>query len=270
MSIRSHHAVWAGTGDQGTQQRLTRGEIQRIVNRFIGVEGGYLGDFSYATHAAFYADFCELDIDPYECSGTTRERFIAILSEQPPAIQARILRGLIGRFPIDEGPETRTVELRDELARLADRCDGFMVPSQLPAIATEVVSRAISDAETLLRSSGATSGVDRVHTALHGYLIALCDAEGIARQPDATMLALLKALRREHPLLQDLGPRATDIERILNSCGTILDALNPVRNRTSVAHPNAVLLPSEESVLVINTARALLSYLSLKLSPRPT
>lgn len=62
------------------------------------------------------------------------------------------------------------------------------------------------------------------------------------------------------------GPRSADIERILNACGTIADALNPVRNRASVAHPNEMLLPSEEAALVINAARSVLSYLSAKLS----
>lgn len=206
---------------------LTRGEIQRMVNRYIGVQGGYLGDFSYASHAAFYSEYCDLDIDPYEYEGTTRERFIAILFSQPPQNQARIIRGLVERCPVDDGPTTRTAELRDESLRLAGRCEGHMVPSYLPARASKVVSRAIADAEALLRTTGATSGVDRVHTALHGYLIALCGAAAIEHPADASIPALLKALRREHPRLQELGPRSSDIERVLNACGTIMDALIP-------------------------------------------
>jgi hypothetical protein len=30
---------------------LTPQEAMKVVNRYIGVEGGYLGDFSYRTHA---------------------------------------------------------------------------------------------------------------------------------------------------------------------------------------------------------------------------
>jgi hypothetical protein len=40
---------------------------------------------------------------------------------------------------------------------------------------------------------------------------------------------LLKKLRREHPQLQDLGPRSQDIEKVLNAAGAMLDALTPVR-----------------------------------------
>lgn len=226
-------------------QALSPGEIQRIVNRWIGVEGGYLGDFTYASHAAFYPEYCDLDIDPYQYEGTTRQRFIEILSSQPPPNQARIIRGVLERFPLDQRqhPDTRTPELRDELLQLAERCEGHMVPGSVPPNASVVVARAISDAEALLRSSGATSGVDRVHTALHGYLIALCDGEGIPHRPDETMTACLKALRRKHPRLQDLGPRARDIERVLNSCAAIMDALNPVRNRATSLIPTNCYSP---------------------------
>jgi hypothetical protein len=60
---------------------LSRGEIIKLVNRYIGVSGGYLGDFSYRTHGEFYAEFCDLDLDPFEylADGTTRERFIVVL-----------------------------------------------------------------------------------------------------------------------------------------------------------------------------------------------
>jgi hypothetical protein len=69
---------------------LTRPEIYTVVNRYIGVKDGYLGDFSYRTHTDFYPLFCDLDIDPNQYEGTTRERFIEILSKSTPEVQAAI------------------------------------------------------------------------------------------------------------------------------------------------------------------------------------
>ncbi len=77
---------------------LTDREITRIVNRYIGVSGGYLGDFCYGSHADFYPEYCDMDINPYAYEGTTRERFIAILSSREPRDQARILRGVLDAF----------------------------------------------------------------------------------------------------------------------------------------------------------------------------
>lgn len=44
----------------------------------------------------------------------------------------------------------------------------------------------------------------------------------------------------------------------------IFDALGPVRNRASIAHPNIELLAEPEAMLVINVGRTLLNYLDAK------
>ncbi len=67
---------------------------------------------------------------------------------------------------------------------------------------------------------------------------------------------------------RETGPRGKDITRILASMATIIDALQPIRNRASVAHPNPDLLETAEAILVINSARTILHYLDLKLTAR--
>jgi Abortive infection C-terminus len=106
----------------------------------------------------------------------------------------------------------------------------------------------------------------RLDTSLHGHLQYLCDGAGIDydKRDDATT-ALLKKLRREHPQLQDLGPRSQDIEKVLNAAGAMLDALTPVRNNASLAHPNKDLIGRDEAQLVVNAGRTLLAYLDAKI-----
>lgn len=115
-----------------------------------------------------------------------------------------------------------------------------------------------------MRTSGPQSAVDRVHTAMHGYLHSLCDEVGIVLDGRPTMNQLFKALRTTHPALADVGAREEEVKKILGSMATILDALNPVRNNASVAHPNQQLVGESEANLVINTVRTLLSYLESK------
>jgi hypothetical protein len=38
---------------------LTNREIRLVVHDYIGVQSGYLGDFSYRTHRDFYPDYCD-------------------------------------------------------------------------------------------------------------------------------------------------------------------------------------------------------------------
>jgi hypothetical protein len=129
---------------------------------------------------------------------------------------------------------------------------------------SEVVERALADADSLLRTSGPISCVDRLHTALHGYFRALCAEAGIANMEGAPVTALFKSLRAEHPSFQHLGPQDKDIVRILNGFGSVIDAINTIRNNASVAHPNEVLLAETEAALAVNVVRTLFHYISAK------
>jgi hypothetical protein len=55
------------------------------------------------------------------------------------------------------------------------------------------------------------------------------------RQKWLILTQVFKCLRKQHPALQANGHRAQDIEGILNALNTILSAMNPIRNRASVA-----------------------------------
>jgi hypothetical protein len=158
--------------------------------------------------------------------------------------------------------------LHDEFLTVAQRLEGACpVGSPNPTITSEVVERAIADAQALLDSAGgATSAVDRLHTALHGYLRVVCDRAKIMFSRDATMTALFKLIRNQHPAFAHLGPRAQDIVQVMRAMAAIMDALNPIRNSASVAHPNDDLLEAPEATLAINAARTILHYLDAKLS----
>lgn len=242
---------------------LTQSEINKLVNSYIGVTSGYLADFSYRSHHDFYIEL-DLDIDPYKYDGTTREKFIKILKENSPYVQARILEGVLARFPVGSSV-LRTQEQADEISRwLARLRSGPHVEQPVPRITSEVVERALLDAQELVRTRGATSGVDRVHTALHGYMREVCRDGNVGAADDASLTDLFKLAREHHPAFRDLGPRSDDILKVLRAIATILDSLNPLRNKASVAHPNPALLPEPEAMLVINAARSILHYLDEK------
>ena len=248
---------------------LSKRQVMMVVNRYIGVSGGYLGDFNYRTHADFYPEYCDLDIDPDQIKGTTRQRFIQILSTASPGDQARILRGVVERFPVpsNDAPETRTPKLQDTLEELAARLESSpQIPTPSISAGADSVHRALADAEHLIAQSGATSAVDRVHTALHGYLKVVCGDAGISVTGDDTLTTMFKAARKAHPALAAQGPRSGDIDKILRGFSAILDALSPLRNKASMAHPQDALLEQPEAMLVVHAARTLLHYLDTRLS----
>ena len=246
---------------------MTGQEIVRLTNKYIGVsDDGYLGDFSYRTHKEFYPLFCDLDIDPEQTKGSTRYRFQEILRTSPPHMQAKIVRGILAKYPPDPSHKLRTPEMHADFLRIILRLEGMPVSNPAPVSTSEVVKRAIGDAETLIKTTGATSGVDRIHTALHGYMKAVCDRKGITYTGDPTILALFTLIRNQHPAFSGSGPKAEDITKICRAMGVVMDSLNPIRNHASVAHPNEELIEEPEAMLVINITRSILHYLEAKLS----
>lgn len=138
------------------------------------------------------------------------------------------------------------------------------VSSPVLAVTSAVVERALSDAERLMESQGATSGVDRIHTAFHGYLRALLDEQSIGHPSTAGVTELFKLLRSSHTAFNTSGPHQQELDKISRSLANVVDALNPVRNHGSVAHANSALLPPAEAMLVINAVRSLLHYVDAK------
>jgi hypothetical protein len=247
---------------------LTNFEVMRVVNGYIGVEGGYLTGFSYRTHSEFYPMYCGLDINPNQYSGTTWERFMTILSSADSPTQAKVLRGVLGYCPADnEFHAERRQKHKLKIEEMIRRLEGEVLPvveNPNLAITSGVIERAIADAKTLIENTGATSAVDRVHTLLHGYLKELCRQNGIVVNDDANVTALFSQLRSNHPAFQNAGNNSPNVDRMIRSLGAILDVFNPIRNRESMSHPNEVLLDEPEAILFINIARSVLQYINTK------
>lgn len=246
---------------------LTRPEIFNITNGYIGVNGGYLGDFSYRSHEEFYPYFCDLDISPASLEGTTRQRFLQILEGADEPTQAKILYGVLKKYPVDYFPEDqRNVKQRLAISieGMIARLEGTAVAQDQLSFTNDTVERAIRDTKILIEKNGATSGVDRIHTALHGYVREVCKQSGISTEEDDSLTQIFKKLKTNHPALQNNGARQSDIDHIINSFGNTLDKLNPIRNKASLSHPNEELLEEDEAMFVINSAQTVLNYLNRK------
>ncbi len=239
-----------------------------ITNSYIGVNGGYLGDFSYRTHDEFYPYFCDLNISPSAYEGTTRQRFLTILENADAPTQSKILKGVLKKYPVDFFPEEQR-EIKSKAAKeiqeLIHRLDsGQSVANEQLYVTNATVERAIQDTKVLIETNGATSGVDRIHTALHGYLREVCRKAGIALTEGETLTQVFKKLKASHPALQNGGTRQEDIDQIINSFSNTLDKLNPIRNKASLSHPNEELLQEDEAMFVVNSAQTVLNYLNRK------
>lgn len=139
------------------------------------------------------------------------------------------------------------------------------VDALIPIAPVDVVIRALRDAQQLLATNGAVSAIDRVHTALHGYLKWVCEQAGsLPATKDPSITELLKCAGR-HSKLATSETHSEKIERILKAFAAALDAVNQIRNRGSMAHPNEQLVDEADAMLVVNAARTILRYLDDRL-----
>lgn len=246
--------------------------IIKLVNQYIGVSGGYLGlpeRFTYRTHSDFYAEYCDLSKDTRNYPNmTTRECFIAVFNDSSPKEQAKIIRGTIERFPVGEkeAPVYRTEELKSFFlseAEKLEKSEGVADPSI--AVTSDVVIEALEDAKSLVRERKAVSAVDRVHTALHGYLRSICTQAGIAFVEEDGLAVLVKKIFASHPKFQSLTGGG-DIGNIAKSLGSITTALNPIRNTGSLAHANENLIDEPEAMLAVNSVKTLMTYFESRLA----
>jgi Abortive infection C-terminus len=191
-----------------------------------------------------------------------------------PVITASRIRPILWDLDIDKYEPTRThwavkdVDLYEVLRR-----KGILggLPAQVRApdliVNSEAVERAIDDAEHLItKGRGAASALDRVHTALHGYLIQLCVEANLLSSSNnpPSMTALFKMIREQHPKFGYAGPRASEVGSALKASPSIIEALNTLRNNASVAHPNDTVVPEPEAMYLVNLARSVLHYLEMK------
>jgi hypothetical protein len=166
--------------------------------------------------------------------------------------------------------ETRNPTRATLLAAI--RRDGFStervssVSAPKPAITSATVEAALRDAETLIHTSGAPNALDRVHTAFHGWLERVCEEADIPVNEDAPITTLFAQIRSKHPKLKISDAQADQMMvQVTRGLAQVVDALNPIRNNKTLAHPNP-LLDEAEAMLAVNAIRTMLHYLDKRLA----
>jgi hypothetical protein len=256
---------------------LGRVEVNNVVS-YIGVHGGYLGDFSYASHADFYPSYCGLDIDPNDYTGTTRERFIQILLGADSREQSKILLGIIEKYPlqyfedqleegiISKNEYSNKERLHEKITQWIPQLRGEVIEQHELMQDFEFVKEVLSQAETLIANHSYSSAVDRAHTAIHGYLKALCDEQNITfSEQNVKIQDMWGKLKTDHPKFNiDVRDHQRPINQTVNAIGKFLENMNDIRNRHGFSHPNEDIIEENEARFIINLSRVLLFYIDSK------
>lgn len=252
---------------------LTRSEVYRLVNDYIGVSGGYLGDFSYRTHYEFYPYYCDVDIDVGEYEpGTTREKFIRILEDVAPLTQAKILRGVFLKYPVSyfpEGEREKRQALYDEFQKAIERLEKFPI-SPADALAftaiTQLSSQYVSEIwEKAIehRMEDPEAAITAARTLLESVCKNVLDDLGVAYE-DSFNLPKLYKITTEQLNLAPSQYTEKVFKQILGGCQAVVEGLGSVRNKLSDAHGKGrkPVKPSpRHAELAVNLAGTMATFL---------
>ena len=125
---------------------------------------------------------------------------------------------------------------------------------------TDAISKAIDDAEVFMSEGKYDSAFDRVHTAFHGYLRKKLDDLGESYEESDTLNQLYNKLHSyvSAYITTDI---AGLIKTTLRSASGVINSINELRNRHSLAHPNDELISAREAQLCIRLVKELSDYI---------
>ena len=123
------------------------------------------------------------------------------------------------------------------------------------------IHKAIEDAHMFISEEKYESAVDRVHTALHGYLRLLLCQHGISYNEDDSLPALYSKLHGCYVCNIQPSEVGERIKNILRSGSGMINTVNELRNNNTLAHPNNQLIQKREALLVIRLVNAIINYI---------
>ncbi len=120
--------------------------------------------------------------------------------------------------------------------------------------------QAIGDAQTFIAQGKYSSAVDRVHTALHGYLRIRSDELELKYEESDMMPKLFNLLYKKW---EELGASTMNeiMLKALRSASATIEALNEIRNKYSLAHPNKEIISEDEAKFVLGLTENIVNYI---------
>lgn len=125
---------------------------------------------------------------------------------------------------------------------------------------TETTRKALEDAEKFMQIGRYSSAVDRVHTLLYGYFRLKLEERSIYYEESDTIMQLYSKL---HNSLDGISNNKIKgiIKTSIRSASGVIDALNTIRNKHSLSHPNEDIIDESEAKLAIGLCKYIVEYI---------
>ena len=127
---------------------------------------------------------------------------------------------------------------------------------------TDVIKKAIGDAEQSMMAGKYDSAFDRVHTAFHGYLRKILDNKSVSYDESETLTQLYTKLHEKVETEISSPETAELVKKTIRSGSGAIAAINEIRNKHSLAHPNTVIIDKREAEFAIKIIKDISDYIN--------
>jgi hypothetical protein len=237
---------------------------KRLFERLLGMESGYLLNFSDRTFSEFVGDSIGLDIydEKYKhASGSKANRMRGFWQNEE---SNRIVGKLMADFLdyVEREYTSYDTQLLADCHRAVSRLLQSTAVPEIDALTPnadgndfDIIAKQVREA---IEKNQPEVGLDRLHTFVIKFVRNLCERSGIVVTREKALQSLfgeyVKKLKAQGQIESEMT------ERILKSTVSVLDAFNHVRNNQSLAHDNPIL-NYEESLLIFNHVASSIRFL---------
>ena len=237
------------------------------LEKFFGMDGGYVLNFSNRTLQEFFTD--NFGVDIYESkydygSGSKANRLRAFWSKEPNHIVGKSISDMLEYWRAQKLIEIQEISaaeqnLADECNKIAERLKQDSTVENIDVIQSYSDDKNFSLLAKSIResiySNQPETALDRLHTFVVRYIRQLCDKHQITYDKDVPLHGLFGGYVKF--LTQNKFIQSEMTERILKSSIAILESFNKVRNNQSFAHDNPILNYNESMLIFNNVANAI-------------
>lgn len=226
---------------------------KRKLERILGMDDGYVLNFSNRTFAEFFLDSVGIDIydTKYDYgSGSKANRFRAFWDRESNHLVGKAIGFLFeewNEFKSFDSPSPPPEECLRIVRRLQESAPVPDIGVINPNVEDEYFETLARSVRDCIDRNEPEMGLDRLHTFVVKYFRALCAKRGILTNREKPLHSLVgeyvKTLKSEGLIESEMT------ERILKSTISVMEAFNNVRNDQSFAHDNRVL-NYNESLLI--------------------
>lgn len=127
---------------------------------------------------------------------------------------------------------------------------------------SDVIAKAIADAEQFMTSGKYDSAFDRVHTAFHGYLRKVLDNKSVQYEESDTLTQLYTKLHDKVASEISSSEIAELVKKTMRSSSGAIAAINEMRNKHSLSHPNDYIIGKREAEFAIKIIKDISDYIN--------